>query len=78
MTEIVVSALLLRAIAAAPSAGPTVKLGAATVQGVTQGDINSYLGIPFAEPPCVRQAVLGTEYTNVTESASGTVASICQ
>ena len=30
---------------------PTVRLDEATVYGVTNGSVTSYLNIPFAEPP---------------------------
>jgi len=38
---------------AAPLAGPTVKLDSATVTGTTLLGVDRFLGIPFAEPPCV-------------------------
>lgn len=34
-------------------AAPTVTLDNATVTGVASGTTNRFLGIPFAQPPCV-------------------------
>jgi acetylcholinesterase len=38
-------------VSAAPTAGPTVRLDSATVTGKTALGVDSFLGIPFAEPP---------------------------
>jgi acetylcholinesterase len=35
------------------SATPTVTLDNATVTGVASGTTNRFLGIPYAQPPCV-------------------------
>lgn len=36
---------------ASPLAAPTVTLDSATISGVTVGNVNKFLGIPFAQPP---------------------------
>ena len=53
--KIVILAALLACFLAAPVgqawAAPLVKTSAGTVQGVSLGAVNRFLGIPFAEPP---------------------------
>ncbi|KAK7029558.1 hypothetical protein VNI00_014435 [Paramarasmius palmivorus] len=43
--------LTLRAVYAAPFAAPTVQLDSATVTGSSSSGVDSFLGIPFAQPP---------------------------
>ncbi|KAF5385567.1 hypothetical protein D9757_006799 [Collybiopsis confluens] len=44
-------------VLATPLAGPTVTLDSATVTGTTFGNVQKFLGIPFAQPPCPQQAI---------------------
>ncbi len=57
LLQIVISALLYSsltgAITADGSTAPTVQLDTATVVGTQSGSVDSFLGIPFAQPPYV-------------------------
>lgn len=49
-----VFSIFVNSASAAPSlAAPTVKLDAGTFTGTTDGISQRFLGIPFAQPPCV-------------------------
>ncbi|KAJ3873666.1 Alpha/Beta hydrolase protein [Lentinula edodes] len=53
MLSLEIIALVLQAcvVFASPLAGPTVTLDSAVVTGVTSGNTQEFLGIPFAQPP---------------------------
>lgn len=53
MLSLKIIALVLQAciVFASPLAGPTVTLDSAVVTGVTSGNTQEFLGIPFAQPP---------------------------
>jgi len=51
MTSLLVPVAAALLFTSVQAANPTVKLDNATFQGFTSGNVNSYLGIPFAEPP---------------------------
>ena len=42
-----------------PRGAPTVQLDQGTFIGTTDGTTNKFLGIPFAQPPCVFPAGVG-------------------
>ncbi|KAJ3887241.1 Alpha/Beta hydrolase protein [Lentinula edodes] len=53
MLSLEIIALVLQAcvVFASPLAGPTVTLDSAVVTGITSGNTQEFLGIPFAQPP---------------------------
>lgn len=50
--------LAARPLTASPvfprASAPTVNLSYGAFQGYTDGEVDAFLGMPFAEPPCVR------------------------
>ena len=46
------------------AAPPTVRLDQATVYGIINGSVTSYLNFPFAEPPYAVILVAPLEYVN--------------
>ncbi len=51
-------ALFLGNALAASAVAPTATLDDATVIGYTNNSVTSFMGIPFAEPPCVLSPIL--------------------
>ncbi|TFK40488.1 carotenoid ester lipase precursor, partial [Crucibulum laeve] len=50
-SQVLVGLSLAAAAVAAPLAGPTVTLDSGTFTGVASGNVQKFLGIPFAKPP---------------------------
>lgn len=49
----VVYACVSAAFLSIAEAGPSVQLDAGTFNGIASGNVDQFLGIPFAQPPCV-------------------------
>ncbi len=52
------SAVVSSAVLNGTPAGPSVTVDNATVLGTTNGSVTSYIGIPYAQPPCVASPFL--------------------
>ena len=62
-------ALVFKTSLAAPPPAPTANLDNATVVGYTNNSVTSFMGIPFAEPPCVSPPPLPVSFPSYVSSS---------